>query len=596
MWSVSLRLLVAGLVLAGALLIGGMDSLRAAQPSAAPTPPTMVPTISYIPTPAPTAPPRTPFAGPTPGPLPGLAACAPPIPGFGSRMFTPTGHAATGLFLDFWDANGGLAQQGYPISEVFSEVSDLDGIPYQVQYFERAVFEYHPENVGTPYDILLAQLGTYQYRQKYPTGAPGQRPNGEHPLYFRETGHTLGGEFRAYWEQHGGLVQQGFPISDEFTEISPLDAKPYTVQYFERAVFEFHPENQPPYRVLLSQLGTLRQRASFPGGPALSPTPDPAAARYLGSVWGNRDGRADLAVGEGMIFWFDSDGPGGQATLLGYEVATQRLFTVFRGPDPGPGPPAPHGLLSGVTTDGRTVAWLVGPDASGAGPAIHAYSLRAGRELAPVPYTGELGGYAVDDDTLYYLRGGPNGIEIRAHNWTSGQDTLVDRVEPGTVPSRLTAGNGYVLWAESVASQSVLRIASARDPAAARVIDTGPLGLLDYTIAGDRVIWSQTLASTSPASEVRLYTISTGATRVLVREPGAADSLSVAGDRIAWRRVPSTGIALCLGVAVLDLATGQLRAGAVPSYGGWQMALADPATLAYARAGEPFQIYLQPLR
>src|SRR5206468_3983407 len=55
----------------------------------------------------------------------------------------------------------------------------------------------------------------------------------------------------------GGLAQQGYPLSDEFTEISPQDGKPYTVQYFERAVFEYHPENKDtPYEVLLSQLGT----------------------------------------------------------------------------------------------------------------------------------------------------------------------------------------------------------------------------------------------------------------------------------------------------------------------------------------------------
>jgi hypothetical protein len=37
------------------------------------------------------------------------------------------------------------------------------------------------------------------------------------------------------------------------------------VQYFERAVFEYHPENQPPYNVLLSQLGTFRYREKYGG-------------------------------------------------------------------------------------------------------------------------------------------------------------------------------------------------------------------------------------------------------------------------------------------------------------------------------------------
>ncbi len=36
-----------------------------------------------------------------------------------------------------------------------------------MQYFQRAVFEYHPENKGTPYEVLLAQLGTYRQRTRY---------------------------------------------------------------------------------------------------------------------------------------------------------------------------------------------------------------------------------------------------------------------------------------------------------------------------------------------------------------------------------------------------------------------------------------------
>jgi hypothetical protein len=73
----------------------------------------------------------------------------------------------------------------------------------------------------------------------------------------------VGGKFRGYWEQHGGLAQQGYPISDEFTEVSPLDGKPYRVQYFERAVFELHPENQAPFDVLLSQLGTFQYQQKY---------------------------------------------------------------------------------------------------------------------------------------------------------------------------------------------------------------------------------------------------------------------------------------------------------------------------------------------
>src|SRR5690349_24819501 len=88
-----------------------------------------------------------------------------PIPGTGSQTFPETGQTVSGIFLDYWNTHGGLEQQGFPISTSLNEVSDLDGKSYAVQYFERAVFEYHPEQ-QPPYNVLLSQLGTFQYRQK----------------------------------------------------------------------------------------------------------------------------------------------------------------------------------------------------------------------------------------------------------------------------------------------------------------------------------------------------------------------------------------------------------------------------------------------
>jgi polysaccharide biosynthesis protein PslG len=124
------------------------------------------------------------------------------------------------------------------------------------------VFEYHPENPA-PNDVLLSLLGNFLYKQKYPDGAPGQKVSTTNPYKFPQTGKTIGGKFREYWEKNGGLAQQGYPISDEFQERSDLDGKTYTVQYFERAVFELHPENKPPYDVLLSQLGKFRYDKVF---------------------------------------------------------------------------------------------------------------------------------------------------------------------------------------------------------------------------------------------------------------------------------------------------------------------------------------------
>jgi phospholipase C len=192
-----------------------------------------------------------------PAPTPAVPT-APSVPGSGSVTFPQTGKMLSGIFLDYWNTHGGLMQQGYPISDPMTEVSDLNGKPYTVQYFERAVFEYHPEN-QPPYNVLLSQLGTFHYNQRYPNGAPDQQANeSAGTVLFPQTGNRLGGAFLQYWNQHGGLAQFGYPISNEFTEVSPLNGKPYTVQYFERAVMEHHPENQAPYNVLLSQLGTFR--------------------------------------------------------------------------------------------------------------------------------------------------------------------------------------------------------------------------------------------------------------------------------------------------------------------------------------------------
>lgn len=179
-----------------------------------------------------------------------------------TRYFNETGHNVSGKFLDYWNKHGGLSQQGYPISEEMSEVSDVNGKAYTVQYFERAVFEYHPEN-KSPYDVLLTPLGSLRLKNYYSSGNPTPEAAAGSAGYFPQTKHSVTGRFLQYWQEHGGLTQQGYPITEEFTEKSDLDGNTYQVQYFERAVFELHPENQPPNDVLLSQLGTFRYGSKY---------------------------------------------------------------------------------------------------------------------------------------------------------------------------------------------------------------------------------------------------------------------------------------------------------------------------------------------
>ncbi len=205
-----------------------------------------------------------------------------------SRIFPETGRTVQGRFLDYWQKNGALAQQGLPISAEMQEKSDTDGKLYTVQYFERGVFELHPENKA-PHDVLLSLLGVRYYKQRYPNGAPAQTPNTTPgSVVFPETGRRLGGLFLQYWKSNGGLAQQGYPISDEFQEKSATDGKLYTVQYFERAVFELHPENKAPHNVLLSLLGTFQHEAKY--GAVSSPPPANVLAasqrmELLDAVW-----------------------------------------------------------------------------------------------------------------------------------------------------------------------------------------------------------------------------------------------------------------------------------------------------------------------
>jgi hypothetical protein len=80
--------------------------------------------------------------------------------------------------------------------------------------------------------------------------------------YFPETGHFVSAIFYKYWSKYGGLAQFGLPLTEEFQEMNPADGKTYTVQYFERNRFEWHPENAgTPSEFELGLLGQQVARA-----------------------------------------------------------------------------------------------------------------------------------------------------------------------------------------------------------------------------------------------------------------------------------------------------------------------------------------------
>jgi LPXTG-site transpeptidase (sortase) family protein len=148
-----------------------------------------------------------------------------------------------------------------------------------VQYFERARLEWHGELGLT----LAGHLGRWAAEGR--AGDPAFAPVAAAPAdasYFVETGHSLGGAFRGFWLGGGGLATFGYPISEPFEEPNEQDGRSYTVQYFERARFELHPENAPRYRVLLGHLG--RQYLAAHPAPEWAVAPVDSAARAWEAV------------------------------------------------------------------------------------------------------------------------------------------------------------------------------------------------------------------------------------------------------------------------------------------------------------------------
>jgi hypothetical protein len=191
-------------------------------------------------------------AVPPVGPFPDLR-----LPG--GRYYSETGHNVPKIFADFWVARGGLRRFGYPMTEAFEEVSETDGGRYLTQYFERARFEYHPEYAGTEYEVLLGLLGAEiaaRRRQEAPFRPISPFSSTAARVYFPETQHGLGGIFKRIWEERGGLRIFGYPISEEFAELSETDGNWHTVQYFERNRFEHHLDYAGTYdEVMLGHLG-----------------------------------------------------------------------------------------------------------------------------------------------------------------------------------------------------------------------------------------------------------------------------------------------------------------------------------------------------
>jgi ELWxxDGT repeat protein len=335
------------------------------------------------------------------------------------RCFPETGFCISGRIRAFWEQNGGLPVFGFPTGPQQQEL--VEGRPLQVQWFERTRLELHPEN-APPYDVLLGRIGVdrlaQQGRPDWPQ-FPVAAQTGD-CLRFAETGHAVCGPILAFWRSHGlefdgrrgvsyaeSLALFGLPVSSPALEV--LEGRVYTVQWFERARFELHPENPPPYDVQLGLLGNeIRQSPPF--------------VPQLGGIMAD-----NLTVVGEQVFFSADDGIHGQELWVsdGTPQGTRMLKDLL----PGPEQSLPFWLtdLNGVllftarsTAFGNDSLWRSDGTPEGT------YELLPAAQLSTIFQL-----VVVGDQVFFIADDGVHGMELWVSDGTPQGTRLVKDIYPG---------------------------------------------------------------------------------------------------------------------------------------------------------------------
>lgn len=166
------------------------------------------------------------------------------------HFFPETGYLVAGDFWYKWrGVKDPLVNIGYPLSEPTEERLE-DGQKYWRQIFERARMELHDGNV-----VMFGALGARVLDNRPDADALKTAPEPAQCEYrFAQTNKCVGGEFKAYYEQNGGLAQFGLALNN--STFDTLGGIKVWSQYFERVRMELHPELKgTPFYVSLGQLG-----------------------------------------------------------------------------------------------------------------------------------------------------------------------------------------------------------------------------------------------------------------------------------------------------------------------------------------------------
>ncbi|MDX1520249.1 MAG: hypothetical protein R3264_01320 [Anaerolineae bacterium] len=94
-------------------------------------------------------------------------------------------------------------------------------------------------------------------------------------MYFEQTEQSVQGDFLEAFHKFGGVDGLGLPLTGE------LNVDGWRVQYFEKGRLEYHPENEPAYRVTVGWLGDLMHRRRPPISPDAIPAANLSNHRYF---------------------------------------------------------------------------------------------------------------------------------------------------------------------------------------------------------------------------------------------------------------------------------------------------------------------------
>ncbi len=392
------------------------------------------------------------------------------------RCFTESDYCIEGRIREYWEQNGGLPVFGLPVTPL--RLQEIEGQPLQVQWFERNRLELHPDN-EPPYDVLLGRLGVDRLEQQdrdwrsFPTSEPRADCR-----YFEQSGQNVCGEILQAWQSNGlqldgasgvsadeSLALFGLPISPLQEET--IEGQSFQVQWFERARFELHPNNNPPYNVQLGLLGrevlqnshgsdsdTTAQEPPEPQPivwPTLEMAPIVGGLRSPTHVThaGDGSGRLFVVEQEGTIRILQ-DGSLQETPFLDMRdrvscCGERGLLSVAFPPDY---TSKGHFYINYTNTDGTTVVarYRLGDDPDRADPNSEEVILTVEQ-----PYINHNGGQLAfgPDDGYLYIGMGDGGAGGDPENRAQNPDTLLGKllridVESGVAPYAIPPDNPFV--------------------------------------------------------------------------------------------------------------------------------------------------------